>query len=201
MTACGDTCTDLQTDVDNCGRCGTECPAGGTCTAGSCECPISQATICTSGSGSEVCADLQTDPSHCATCAKDCDFGHVNARCTGGACSVTGCAIGFADCNGDLALGAGGNGCEVNTNSSNANCGLCGVACPAGQICSNGACRGNVACAGACIADKDCYDAATYCASGTEGRKCVPLMCQSCFSQGLICSYTAGLGCTFGKCH
>jgi len=37
-TLCGESCVDLQTDVDHCGACDVECPADATCVAGLCRC-------------------------------------------------------------------------------------------------------------------------------------------------------------------
>jgi len=37
QTACGTTCTSLQTDPDNCGRCGRMCPGNSICANGACQ--------------------------------------------------------------------------------------------------------------------------------------------------------------------
>jgi hypothetical protein len=39
FVACGDDCFDLQTDIANCGACGTACTDGKVCSAGTCGCP------------------------------------------------------------------------------------------------------------------------------------------------------------------
>jgi hypothetical protein len=36
FTKCSGACTDVQSDPNNCGQCGTACPAGQSCTAGAC---------------------------------------------------------------------------------------------------------------------------------------------------------------------
>jgi hypothetical protein len=45
------------------------------------------------------------------------------------------CEPGWADC--DMMFS---NGCETNIQTDSNNCGSCGVACPAGAECMNGAC-------------------------------------------------------------
>jgi hypothetical protein len=58
--------------------------------------------------------------------------------CTAGACAVTRCDAGRADCNGN-----GRDGCEVTLASDAAHCGACGNACPsveARRLCTAGSC-------------------------------------------------------------
>ncbi len=54
------------------------------------------------------------------------------------------CSAGFGDCDGDITTGAAGTGCEINTNTSLANCGMCGRVCSAAAnaspTCSAGSC-------------------------------------------------------------
>ena len=56
-------------------------------------------------------------------------------------CVIASCNGPFADCDGIEA-----NGCETNLNTNNAHCGKCGLACPQGQTCMNGACAGGGGC-------------------------------------------------------
>jgi hypothetical protein len=71
---------------------------------------------------------LSTDAANCGACGHACVASDVSdvsaAQCSGGTCSVKTCQPGFADCDGAVA-----NGCEVNTQTSTANCGGCGVVC------------------------------------------------------------------------
>ena len=60
-----------------------------------------------------------------------CTPGYQGATCAG-------CAIGLADCDGDVS-----NGCELPDTSDILNCGACGHVCPAflsGPVCSGGVC-------------------------------------------------------------
>jgi hypothetical protein len=77
LTECSGTCVDLVNDHDNCGDCGSVCPAG-ECMAGACVCPLGM-TGCTGG-----CADLQTDPDHCGRCSIACGDEQI---CQAGACT------------------------------------------------------------------------------------------------------------------
>jgi len=114
---CGGTCADIGTDTENCGACGTACPAGGSCVAGKCQCPASAPTDCTT-----KCADLSTDAKNCGTCGNAC-----SVACDAGTCisvkdielaDYTVCALmsnGTVRCWGNGSSGALGNGDTSNS--------------------------------------------------------------------------------------
>lgn len=86
-----------------------------------------------------VCVDLQRNASHCGACESACAVANGTAGCAAGACVVTSCAEGFADCDGNAA-----NGCEVTPTSDIAHCGGCGWACAranANVACIGGECQ------------------------------------------------------------
>ena len=75
-------------------------------------------------------------PTHC----QDGYHGQIKvengtAQCDNGEISQLNCAKEFADCDKDLK-----NGCEVNLQDDNDNCGRCGNACPAHEFCVLGSC-------------------------------------------------------------
>jgi hypothetical protein len=59
------------------------------------------------------------------------------ATCVSSVCSVSACLQGFGDCDGNQA-----NGCEAPLTTVQ-NCGGCGIACAANQVCSSGSCQVN----------------------------------------------------------
>ena len=119
-----------------------DCPAGSLCSASKCApgcaadhpCPLG--SLCCAG----VCRDSQSDDT-CGACDVSCrnesDGGAVH--CSRGACVVSGCAAGRADCDGIAA-----DGCEVFLGSDPAHCGSCESSCDAGagvSACVAGACK------------------------------------------------------------
>jgi len=104
-TLCSGTCTNLQTDEDNCGSCGNVCPAGASCSGGTCACPAgyylfnnvcrpevvvpssavknvlcaSPTTLCDG-----TCTNLQTDKDNCGSCGNTCPTN--GGYCSGGIC-------------------------------------------------------------------------------------------------------------------
>ena len=83
--------------------------------------------------GCEV--NLATDVNNCSACNMRCVLPNAVLACMAGACVVTGCNVGFANCNGLPA-----DGCEVNTTNDAKNCKQCGMVCPNGGACVNSVC-------------------------------------------------------------
>lgn len=139
-----------DTDPNNCGACGHVCPhvrntlAGceeGVCTYAcaptfaDCDQDLAMPTT----NGCEVA--LREDPEHCGRCEVACPSGGANtvAACAAGVCKLE-CVDTYADCNGDITVPSGSNGCEVALLTSNTHCGECGNACSA--TCEAGVCPG-----------------------------------------------------------
>ncbi|HZU82699.1 MAG TPA: hypothetical protein VE987_07275 [Polyangiaceae bacterium] len=128
QTCCGDTCTDTNTDSNNCGACGVLCLPPQTCVNKDCQCPASAPTLCNGN-----CTDITSDPKNCGGCGSDCTAdqpppGDVAACFMGNCCSA------LAECPAG-ACGAWSNGCG----GSLGDCGPCTLA---GQTCAaNGFCQ------------------------------------------------------------
>ena len=112
--------------------CGTnsDCTSG-VCSGGVCQaaCPAGQ-TLCGS-----MCKNLQTDVNNCGSCGFVCSQQNATEACVSGACNVVSCSPGYSNCDNNPS-----NGCEINTQSDNNNCGSCGVVCTVGHNCVSGSC-------------------------------------------------------------
>ena len=117
-----------------------------TCTAGACAVASCVGSFgdCDAMAANGCETDTATSVTHCGGCGRACDArANASAACAAGAC-VYACDAGFADCDGMAA-----NGCEVDTRSAPANCGMCGRACVAANgtatcaagVCGLGACN------------------------------------------------------------
>jgi len=89
------------------------------------------------GDGRDGCeTNVRTDPDNCGACGRRCPPLPYAERGCGDDCTIWRCEPGHRDCNGVAA-----DGCEVSALDDAANCGACGHACAAPEICRNGVCR------------------------------------------------------------
>jgi len=134
-----------ESDPLNCGQCGHVClfaNATPQCAANQCE-----IVSCDEGfadcdqdpsTGCEI--NVGTDPNHCNDCDTICQPpDNMEAVCTLGICSHSGCLDGFGDCNiSDV------DGCEIDLLTDVSNCGTCNHVCdplPNAEVaCVAGAC-------------------------------------------------------------
>lgn len=192
--------TNLNTDLNHCGACGSLCDPdhataakcqGGECLidfdAGGC----AGAWLDCNGDPEDGCeTDTNDDTNNCGDCDAACSDNHGSPACDNGTCVST-CDLGYADCDDDV----WSNGCEANTAASVATCGGCGPgnACPEGSstespFCDMGMC-GLSDCPsgqGDCDGDTMCTDDLTDEAScGSCGNSCVATNATtSCEDQG-----------------
>lgn len=129
---CGDGYTQVNTDKNNCGACGTVCTALANGTS-KCENGTCMVSTCNSGYGNcdglypNGCeTNLNTSITNCGACNNVCTVAHGTPACSGGSCAVASCSAGYGNCNGLYA-----DGCETNLTSSVSNCGACYLPCGA----------------------------------------------------------------------
>ncbi|MFO0610282.1 MAG: hypothetical protein U0324_44390 [Polyangiales bacterium] len=183
--------TDTRVTTMHCGACGMACPAvpnaEPTCAAGACgfacragygDCDMDPANGCET--------DLAATNAHCGACGRACGaLPNATVACAMARCTVGSCAAGFADCN-----RLDGDGCETDTRTNAIHCGMCGNACPVGQVCTAGTCAtpcppDQTRCGGACTNTSN--DPANC---GSCGRTCgASLLCG-----GGMCASTCSAG-------
>lgn len=128
-------------DDDNCGACGFSCGANASCVDGSCAC-VADRGNCDGDweSGCEV--NLTFSVEHCGGCGNDCRVQVQQATgvyCSSGRCNYSRCEAGWGSCDGQRE-----NGCEIDLQNDDANCGACGTVCEAqngSNHCAAGACQ------------------------------------------------------------
>lgn len=138
LTACGASCSDLQSDPLNCGGCGIACDTAHAevCSQGKC------ALACGGGTSKcgSACFDLQSDAKNCGACGTSCKQGE---QCANGTCQ-TACGAGLSLCG-----AKNGSQACVDSQSDDQNCGKCGNVCGSNNACVAGSCVANLATIGA----------------------------------------------------
>lgn len=125
----------------SCGACGTDCTDLPHVVSASCGEKGCDDLVCEPGfadcdgltnNGCERSTRTLTD---CGGCNVPCAPARATASCTTGACTITECSPGFANCD-----SATPNGCEASLGDP-ATCGRCNNACDPGWACTSGNCR------------------------------------------------------------
>jgi hypothetical protein len=182
-----DNCDGMQDNIPNLGAKCSVAGAMGPCAMGTLQCQTGSAELNCVGpaAGTEVCNeadddcdgmiddgfDLQKDPQNCGKCGKTCGSGEM---CCAGNC--------------------------VNTQTDDANCGVCGAPkCGAGTKCCSGTCKA-VADGGTCDMPMPCGNcgANEECCNGTcVNTKTDVNNCSKC---GQVCKSGTRPGCCAGSC-
>jgi hypothetical protein len=137
---------DTRTNLNHCGMCGRPCMAANAtseCNNGSCRIAMNGCAAnfgdCDNSYANGCETNVTMNVTHCGTCGNACPArANATPTCTASSCGFS-CTMGFGNC--DLMAA---NGCEVNLSNTVANCGMCGMMCPAPAnataACSNGMC-------------------------------------------------------------
>ncbi len=138
---------DTRVSAAHCGGCGRLCSfanAAASCAASACVLGACNAGFgdCDAMAANGCETDTRTTATHCGACGRVCSLPNATAACAAGGCTVASCNAGFADCD-----GMSPNGCEVDTRTSDANCGACARACTGATACVAGACGPLASCA------------------------------------------------------
>jgi Stigma-specific protein, Stig1 len=80
MKECGDVCSIVEIDPQNCGACGKVCSMNQVCSNGACGLPCGQPTEQRCG---DQCVQPATDNDHCGSCGNVCD---LTQYCENGQC-------------------------------------------------------------------------------------------------------------------
>ena len=201
--------TYVRADVDHCGGCNIPCTrangvgvcTNGICVLGGCDDGFFSCDFI----GMNGCeTDLSSDINNCGYCGERCDtFGVASNRCTGGACVIDSCQVGFEDCNSDPY-----DGCETQTDSDILNCGGCGLSC--GDATTSGASCAGGSCIFSCRPEfLDCDGLAS---NGCEEPVVSDLNCGACGNScpvgstcvddpsygGILCQYPQDVACPAG---
>lgn len=155
---CDGACVNADTDFLNCGACGTSCADGQVCSGGACvtaSCPPGY----TSSGG--TCVDINECALHACDPNADCVnwIGSYACVCNHGFSGDGKTCTDIDECAGSVCVGAqtctnlpGSYTCAcdapaltcnstcVDPSKDRYNCGGCGLACPAHQVCADGAC-------------------------------------------------------------
>jgi len=131
--------TDLTTDLQSCGTCGTVCMnAHGTasCVGGACT-PVCVANYadCDGNPVNGCETNIATDPGNCGGCGLTCDTSFQ--VCAAQTCQVSMCPLGAGDCD------ANQSDCETDLTDSVGDCGFCNNLCTTANgtpRCTNSSC-------------------------------------------------------------
>jgi hypothetical protein len=220
LRLCGTTpghgCTNVETDLNNCGFCGNVCPVGGSCSNGSCVCPTGQ-TNCNG-----VCVDLNDN---CGTCGNVCTGGTTcqNGQCvcpngqplnTSANCSSCGdqCPSGASCISGMCRFGVPAHVSSPATSVQCGNCeSACGSATPACMLAAFLACApsldvpiigGALYLACTLAATEGCFALESTCVNNCSniGSPCCPVGCgpSCCLSNESCSDIGEGLCCSAG---
>ncbi|MDO9019896.1 MAG: hypothetical protein Q8S73_24755 [Deltaproteobacteria bacterium] len=199
-TACSGVCRDLTSDPAHCMACGRACAfpngvagcRGGQCFLAACapgfaDCDGMAANGCETNTG--------TASEHCGVCGNRCQFASAGASCVGGRCVMGSCSPGFRDCNANAV-----DGCEVNAASGDtANCGGCGVRCPAPPVGTSAVCAMSTCGTSSVSCPSDRRDCNAMSVDGCETTILTDV--NNCGGCGVRCATTGGTaGCAGGVC-